>query len=707
MTNVEFTSDVVRSATFREKLKGYNPEDVHAFMERSAAAIDQLTARLAEASARALKAEAALASNSEADESVRRTLVLAQRTAEMAVREANDEAATIRVEARREADQLLADARLGAERTEAEAAERAGRLTAGAEQARAEAEAHVSALTAQADARAASVTGEAEARAAAITAEAEARVSHLDEVVAAEAAARRSEAYAAIDRETAAARAEVEASLAELGRQRDQLWADVEALTTYLAAERARVLEALQGAVDRFGKTLEPAALPDVERPQLPARAAEPAPVTGDELTADDAATPVASGEREAELPGLYGWARGPVPWRPDEEEQAEAHDRSDGWATHPVGDGDRHDPWTASPAPAEAEGSDPWATAQPAASAGHDPWATPERGNGDGHDPWATSERGNGDGHDPWATAEPPASGGPDPWASPERGNGDGHDPWAASPSAAADAPDAWTDGHDRWATAAPAPSAGDDPWENHASGDGDGHDRWAASTPPAAAWAADDQTDWGRPPTTDPAWGVRDLSDGSPADVDHAWPPITGTQLEPPWGQPAETTYQQGWSAADAAEEPAWEWPGRATVTPDPGPAATWFTAEAAAAHEQPAAWTPQSWDHTAAAPGPADPWRQDDQSWPSGPTTWSGWAGDTADSQASSAAWTDAGQPQDRWGHAVPESHDHEAVDDEPPTRLLFTLGDEARKAVATPTDPEPAPKPKKNLLGRLKG
>jgi len=189
MTNVEFTSDVVRSATFREKLKGYNPEDVHAFMERSAAAIDQLTARLAEASARALKAEAALASNSEADESVRRTLVLAQRTAEMAVREANEEAATIRAEARRESDQALAEARVGAERCEAEAAERAGRLTAGAEQARAEAEAHASAVTAQADAHAAAVTGDAEARAAAITAEAEARVSHLDEVVA---AARRS-----------------------------------------------------------------------------------------------------------------------------------------------------------------------------------------------------------------------------------------------------------------------------------------------------------------------------------------------------------------------------------------------------------------------------------------------------------------------------------------------------------------------------------
>ena len=129
MTNVEFTSDVGRSATFREKVKGYNPEDVHAFMERSASAIDQLTARLGEASARALKAEAALASNSEADESVRRTLVLAQRTAEMAVREANDEAAAIRSEARREADQLLDGARAHAAELEADASSRAAAMT--------------------------------------------------------------------------------------------------------------------------------------------------------------------------------------------------------------------------------------------------------------------------------------------------------------------------------------------------------------------------------------------------------------------------------------------------------------------------------------------------------------------------------------------------------------------------------------------------
>ncbi len=100
MTNVEFTSEAIRSAKFKEKLRGYPPEEVDAFLERCATALEQLTDRpRRDDFACALRAEAALAGNSEADESVRRTLVLAQRTAEMAVREANDEATQIRAAA--------------------------------------------------------------------------------------------------------------------------------------------------------------------------------------------------------------------------------------------------------------------------------------------------------------------------------------------------------------------------------------------------------------------------------------------------------------------------------------------------------------------------------------------------------------------------------------------------------------------------------
>src|SRR6266851_10222957 len=106
MSTVEFTADVVRKTKFRDKMRGYHPEEVDAFVERTATALDVLQSRLAEVTERAMKAEAALESNSETDESIRRTLTLAQRTAEMAVTEAKDEADAIRAEATAESERL-------------------------------------------------------------------------------------------------------------------------------------------------------------------------------------------------------------------------------------------------------------------------------------------------------------------------------------------------------------------------------------------------------------------------------------------------------------------------------------------------------------------------------------------------------------------------------------------------------------------------
>jgi len=154
MTTVEFTSDAVRAAKFREKLKGYSPEEVDAFLARAATALDQLTARLSETTARALKAEAALAGNSEADESVRRTLVLAQRTAEMAVREANEDAERIRTEARTEADRTMHEATSDAVRLRGEAADEAGRLREDADRIHAAALEQAGALVSEAEAHA-------------------------------------------------------------------------------------------------------------------------------------------------------------------------------------------------------------------------------------------------------------------------------------------------------------------------------------------------------------------------------------------------------------------------------------------------------------------------------------------------------------------------------------------------------------------------
>lgn len=225
MSSVEFTSEAVRGAKFREKLKGYHPEDVDAFLERAATALDQMSSRLAEATARAIKAETALASNSEADESVRKTLVLAQRTAEMAVNEANAEAQQIREAAEAEAKSVQAAA-----------------------------EAHADELRADAERVHAAAVEEAAATVADANSAAEARLREAAERIEAQ------ESAAQAERERLAADAvrESEEAVRSLLDQQRELRAEVGALAGYLAAERARVLEVLTTAVEQFGQTLAP-----------------------------------------------------------------------------------------------------------------------------------------------------------------------------------------------------------------------------------------------------------------------------------------------------------------------------------------------------------------------------------------------------------------------------------------------------------------
>lgn len=242
MNSVEFTSEAVRSAKFREKLKGYHPEDVDAFLERAAAALDQLSARLAETTARALKAEGALAGNSEADETVRKTLVLAQRTADLAVNEAKEEARQIREEAEAEAARVRESASAEADGMRAAAETDAAALRAEAGRVHAAAVEHATATVDEADAAAQAQLREATERVAAAEAEARAERERLH----------------------AEALRESEEMVRSLTLQQQQLRADVGALARYLAGERARVLEVLTTAVGRFGETLAPARPNDV-----------------------------------------------------------------------------------------------------------------------------------------------------------------------------------------------------------------------------------------------------------------------------------------------------------------------------------------------------------------------------------------------------------------------------------------------------------
>lgn len=111
---MEITPEAVREGKFREALRGYHRDDVDEFLERVAAGISVLQERLRQANDRAARAESQATEAAEVDSSLRRTLVLAQRTADLAVEEARREAAQLVEEAQAHRDGMMAE--LAAER---------------------------------------------------------------------------------------------------------------------------------------------------------------------------------------------------------------------------------------------------------------------------------------------------------------------------------------------------------------------------------------------------------------------------------------------------------------------------------------------------------------------------------------------------------------------------------------------------------------
>src|ERR1700736_656784 len=102
----DLSAQTLRDVEFREKIRGYHPDDVDAILERVAIGVDALTQRLRQAEERAQRTEQQL-SEAVTDETLRRTLVLAQRTADLAVAEAKESADRLLYDARREAEAML------------------------------------------------------------------------------------------------------------------------------------------------------------------------------------------------------------------------------------------------------------------------------------------------------------------------------------------------------------------------------------------------------------------------------------------------------------------------------------------------------------------------------------------------------------------------------------------------------------------------
>ena len=131
---MDVSPQLLREVEFREKWRGYSPDEVDEFLEQVAAGVERLQVELREADERATRAERRVLETS--DDDVRRALVLAQRTADAALAEAKEEADRRLAAAEEQAKAVRVDAE---ERAAAELRELAAR--------RAELEADVVALT--------------------------------------------------------------------------------------------------------------------------------------------------------------------------------------------------------------------------------------------------------------------------------------------------------------------------------------------------------------------------------------------------------------------------------------------------------------------------------------------------------------------------------------------------------------------------------
>ena len=139
---MDVTPQVINEVEFHQKLRGYDPDEVDDFLERVASAVAQLHDRVREAEERAAAAQrraaeapAAAAAPAQAApveappsaqleeeaESIKRTLLLAQKTADAAVREAKADAEALLRSAEEQANTALGEAQERARRLVADA----------------------------------------------------------------------------------------------------------------------------------------------------------------------------------------------------------------------------------------------------------------------------------------------------------------------------------------------------------------------------------------------------------------------------------------------------------------------------------------------------------------------------------------------------------------------------------------------------------
>ena len=114
---MELTPQQLCDVEFSEQWRGYRRDQVDDFIERVAAAVADLQGRLRKMTERAVRAEQRAQESVEADGAARRTLVLAQRTADATVTEAKETAARLVAQAQAEGRAIMLAAESSVEET--------------------------------------------------------------------------------------------------------------------------------------------------------------------------------------------------------------------------------------------------------------------------------------------------------------------------------------------------------------------------------------------------------------------------------------------------------------------------------------------------------------------------------------------------------------------------------------------------------------
>ena len=113
---MELTPQRLREVEFKERWRGYDPEEVDDLLERVAAGLEDFENRVRQATERAVRAEQRASEGSDTDETLRRTLVLAQRTADAAIADAEERARQLVADAEQQAATMVSDAEAEARR---------------------------------------------------------------------------------------------------------------------------------------------------------------------------------------------------------------------------------------------------------------------------------------------------------------------------------------------------------------------------------------------------------------------------------------------------------------------------------------------------------------------------------------------------------------------------------------------------------------